>query len=366
MAEIILTPGILPPPACYADEQTRFNAYVAAIIATVDGGLQWEASETAPAEEALFWLRIDGDRPVEALQWSVADGAWVRWQSEVINTGTPGGAGNNYTLTNSPAMTAATAYRVGTTFTFRATFANTDTATLNVDGLGARTLKKFGGTSNLAGGDIVVGQIVTVVYDGTDFQVISALTSTIANGVQTYIAAASGNWTVPAGVYSVVVECIGGGGGGGHSATAVGGGGGGYSRKRWTVVPGTLIPYVVGVGGTAGTSHGSPNSTAGGDTSFNTTQIATGGVRGDSGGAGGSFSGSDFGFNGEGGYTQTVVDSPGKFKGGKPGFGGGYGGVWDGTTAHAGYAGGGGCGDNDAGGGAQTSAGGAGLIIITW
>jgi hypothetical protein len=367
MAEITLEPGVLPPPACYADEQARFNAYVAAIIATVDGGLQWEASETAPTDEDLFWLRLDGSgRPVEALQWSVPDGAWVRYQSEVINTGTPGGAGNNYTLTNSPAMTAATAYRIGTTFTFKSTLANTDTATLNVDGLGARTIKKFGGTSDLAGGDIVVGQMVTVVYDGTNFQVISALTSTIANGVQTYTVAGSGNWTVPAGVYSVVVECVGGGGGGGFRASGcAGGGGGGYSRKRWTVAPGTLIPYVVGVGGTRGTDYSTPNSTAGGDTSFNTTQIATGGVRGDSGGAGGSFAGSDYGFNGEGGYTETVVDSPGKWKGGKPGFGGGYGGVWDGTTAHDGYAGGGGCGDNDATG-TDSSNGGAGLILITW
>lgn len=193
MAEITLEPGVLPPPACYADEQTRFDAYVAAIIATVTGGLQWEASETAPADETLFWLRLDGSgppgRPIEALQWSVADGAWVRWQSEVINTGAPGGAGNAYTLTNSPAMTAATAYRVGTTFTFQSTLANTDTATLNVDGLGARTLKKFGGTSNLAGGDIVVGQIVTVVFDGTNFQVVSMISD--ANAPVAYITSAS-------------------------------------------------------------------------------------------------------------------------------------------------------------------------------
>jgi hypothetical protein len=367
MADITLEPGVLPPPACYADEQARFNAYVASIIATVTGGLQWQASATAPVDETLFWLRLDGNgRPVEALQWSVADGAWVRWQSQVINTGVPGGAGNNYTLTNSPAMTAAVAYRIGSTFTFKANHANTGAATLNVDGLGARDIKKFGATSALAAGDIAVGQMVTVVYDGTQFQVVSVLTSTATNGSAVFTSAGAANWVVPAGVYSVVVEMVGGGGGGGYSASCRGGGGAGYSRKRWAVNPGDSIPYVVGAAGTAGSSFGSPNATSGGDSSFNTTQIAQGGVNGDLSGAGGSFSGSDYGFNGEAGTTTTAQDSPGKYKGGKPGGGWGYGGNWDGATASAGYVGGGGCGDNDSGGGAASSNGGVGMIVITW
>ena len=366
MAEIQLEAGTLPPyPVCYSTEQERFDAYVSSIIATIIGGIQWQASETAPTDLDLWWQKLDSNgRIVEYLKWSTNDGAWIRPFSEVINSGTAAGAGNAYTITNGPAMTAATAYRAGTTFTFKANHANTGAATLNVDGLGAKALKKFGGTSDVASGDIAVSQMVTAVYDGTNFQIISAITSTATSGSQFY-GSGSGNFVVPAGVYSLEVEMVGGGGGGGFSASAKGGGGGGYCYKRWSVTPAQSIPYAVGAAGTRGTNYGSPNSTDGGDTTFNTTQIAEGGTKGDSAGAGGTFSGADYGFNGEAGVTTTAADNPGKFKGGKPGCGWGYGGVWDGTATTNGYTGGGGCGDNDSAG-TETSDGGSGAIIIRW
>jgi hypothetical protein len=362
MADIQLEAGELPPyPACYSSEQERFDYYVAAIVATIIGGIQWEASETAPTDLTMWWQKLDANgRIVEYLKWSATDGAWIRPFSEVINTGTAAGAGNAYTITNSPAMTAATAYRAGTTFTFKANHANSGTATLNVDALGAKTLKKFGGTSDVADGDIASGQMVTAVYDGTNFQVISAITSTATRGSQ-YYGSGSGNFVVPTGVYSLEVELVGGGGGGGFSASAKGGGGGGYCYKRWTVTPAQVIPYAVGAGGTRGTNFGTPNSTDGGDTAFNTSQIGEGGTRGDSGGTGATFSGADYGFNGEPGVTMTASD---KFKGGKPGSGWGYGGAFDGTTTN-GYTGGGGHGDADSTS-TDSSDGGAGAIIIRW
>jgi hypothetical protein len=50
MAEIQNIAGTLPPPACYASEQERFEAYVASIISIISGGVQWEASQIAPVE----------------------------------------------------------------------------------------------------------------------------------------------------------------------------------------------------------------------------------------------------------------------------------------------------------------------------
>ena len=170
---INLSPGILPPPACYATEQDRFNAYVAAIIASITGGIQWEASVSAPADLTKYWLRTDSNgRPLEALKWSITDGAWVRWLAEVNNTATAAGAANAYTLTNSPATTAPVAYRPGSTYIFKATFANTGACTLNVDGLGAVTIKKRVSV-DLETGDILSGQVVVVVHDGTNFQMVS-------------------------------------------------------------------------------------------------------------------------------------------------------------------------------------------------
>lgn len=70
----------------------------------------------------------------------------------------------------------------------------------------------------------------------------------------------SGTWKVPQGVYSLQAECWGGGGAGGSTSLgggvgrALGGGGGGEyaAEPSISVVPGTLIPYTIGAGGTAG------------------------------------------------------------------------------------------------------------------
>jgi hypothetical protein len=77
-----------------------------------------------------------------------------------------GGASDSYAITLSPAPTA---YYAGMTVRFKANTANTGAATLNVNGLGAKTIKK-NHDQDLADGDIESGQIVEVVYDGTNFQ----------------------------------------------------------------------------------------------------------------------------------------------------------------------------------------------------
>ena len=68
-----------------------------------------------------------------------------------------------------------TAYAAGQTFNFVAAGTNTTTSvTLNLNGLGARTVTKEG-TLALAAGDILAGQVITVVYDGTRFQITNAI-----------------------------------------------------------------------------------------------------------------------------------------------------------------------------------------------
>lgn len=87
-----------------------------------------------------------------------------------------GGSANAYTLTVAPAITA---YSAGQVFGFIANFANTGSATLNVSGLGAKTIKKHDGATNLVSGDIANGQAVTVMYDGTNM----VMQSPVANNV---------------------------------------------------------------------------------------------------------------------------------------------------------------------------------------
>lgn len=72
--------------------------------------------------------------------------------------------------TSSPAVTA---YATGQTFRFVSAGANTGAATFNLNSLGAKSITKLG-TTALVAGDIPASSVVTVTYDGTQFQLISA------------------------------------------------------------------------------------------------------------------------------------------------------------------------------------------------
>lgn len=63
---------------------------------------------------------------------------------------------------------AITAYATGQSFHFFAANANTGAATLDVNGLGAKAIQRDGVA--LSSGDIGAGDLVSVVYDGTQFQ----------------------------------------------------------------------------------------------------------------------------------------------------------------------------------------------------
>lgn len=94
----------------------------------------------------------------------------TKYNDYVLDTG----SANAYVITPSPAITS---YEAGQEFTFRASNTNTLTSTINVNGLGVKTIRK-NGTQTLAAGDIKANQIYKVVYDGTDFQIVSNFTST--------------------------------------------------------------------------------------------------------------------------------------------------------------------------------------------
>lgn len=83
---------------------------------------------------------------------------------------TYGGAADAYTIT-SPSGHALTAYAAGQIFTLVPGNTNTTTSTVNIDGLGAKTIKRPNG-SNVAAGDLVAGGRYLLMYDGTNFQVV--------------------------------------------------------------------------------------------------------------------------------------------------------------------------------------------------
>ena len=82
------------------------------------------------------------------------------------------------TITASASVTPA-AYAAGQTFRFVAAGANTGAVTLNVSSLGAKSVTK-NGTTALAAGDIPANSIVTVSYDGTQFQLVGYVTGAVS------------------------------------------------------------------------------------------------------------------------------------------------------------------------------------------
>ena len=83
------------------------------------------------------------------------------------------------TLTGS-VTPALAAYATGNLFSFVAANTNTGAATINLNSLGAKSITKKGSTA-LAAGDIVSGQVHLIEYDGTRFQLINPSASSVSS-----------------------------------------------------------------------------------------------------------------------------------------------------------------------------------------
>ena len=75
------------------------------------------------------------------------------------------------TLTGA-ATPALTGYTTGQQFTFVVANTNTGAVTLNIEGNGAKSIYK-NGSQALSAGDLRVGKMAAVVYDGTQFQLLN-------------------------------------------------------------------------------------------------------------------------------------------------------------------------------------------------
>jgi hypothetical protein len=164
-----------------------------------------------------------------------------------------------------------------------------------------------------------------------------------------YATPGSHTFTVPDGVYSILVRLWGAGGGGGYAMSGSngrggpsGGAGGAYAEKRFSVTPGQTVTVVVGAGGAGG--NASPQNGQPGLSSTVTVDGVTVTAGGGSGGnncsapdtvADGSFGGlpsgnADFGIPGSDGGLGLVQDAL----------------LYGGTPPVYAYAGGGGAGAN--------------------
>lgn len=105
-----------------------------------------------------------------------------------------GGTANAITVTLSPALTS---YATPTRIIFKATATNTTATTINVNGLGAKNLYKFtaGTLGAIVAGDIVNGGIYEVIYDGTQFQLLTLQNAGITSVSQGQLNTSTGTFS---------------------------------------------------------------------------------------------------------------------------------------------------------------------------
>lgn len=125
----------------------------------------WTTSCVLPTQtgKAGSPLQTDGSSPY-----------WATVATTTYDYCEDAGATDAYACSLAPAPTA---YVVGMHARIRANTANTGAATVNLNSLGAKAIKKVAGgiTTDLADNDIRAGQWVDLIYDGTNMQMQSTL-----------------------------------------------------------------------------------------------------------------------------------------------------------------------------------------------
>lgn len=135
----------------------------------IDAAIGNATDVTAEVVEGLYALASDvGDMSTVPTASKTAAGAITELYQDISSRdgyGTTAGTGTAYTVTLNPAPQALVD---GLRVTVKIHTDNTGAATLNVNGLGAKPLKKSGG-NDFSAGQLKTGSIYTFVYNGTNF-----------------------------------------------------------------------------------------------------------------------------------------------------------------------------------------------------
>jgi hypothetical protein len=112
--------------------------------------------------------KSQGDDHIRSLK-TVLQNAFAGFTGSVLVTGTDGGAADAYTLTPTNALPA---YGNRMVAIFSPTVNGTGACTLNISGLGPKAVKSVSGAA-LTLGDLIVGYAYPVIYNGTEFRLMS-------------------------------------------------------------------------------------------------------------------------------------------------------------------------------------------------
>jgi hypothetical protein len=145
------------------------------VLAATDSGVQ-------SLDRKGSHVRIDNNADIR-LEPKTGQGTFASGKTVIssLNFCADAGVSDAYACSLTPAITA---YTTGQVVWFKANTANTGAATLALNGLAAKSIKKvYGGiTTTLGDNDIRAGQYVGIVYDGTNFQMLSAAGNAYVGG----------------------------------------------------------------------------------------------------------------------------------------------------------------------------------------
>ena len=158
---------------------TAFNALTADLATGLSTCITKDGQTTPSANIPMGGYKItnlaNGTNATDAVNFSQLQSSAAKYLS-VSGTDT-------ITASLTPALTV---YTAGDTFSFTVANTNTTAVTINIDSLGAKAITRDGSTA-LTAGDLVAGEIVMIVYDGTRFQAINpnAFTNVKVSGTAT-------------------------------------------------------------------------------------------------------------------------------------------------------------------------------------
>ena len=148
---------------------------------------------TANSLTGVAWLKgyegnLDAQMPVTCLN----NEEFINQYSAAVSTpetllqllyGVDGGSDDTYVVSLD---VAPTAYTAGMMITFKANTVNTGACTLNVNSLGAKSIVK-NADEELSDSDIKADEVVTVIYDGTNFQLQTGIPTTLNRAFAWYL-----------------------------------------------------------------------------------------------------------------------------------------------------------------------------------
>lgn len=156
----------LPEAAFVANttiQSSKVNNNFSDIATALTGSLAANGEKAATGNQPMGGFKHTGVGDAAARNQYAATGQVQ--DSAFVWGGTSGGTANAQTLTVTPSISA---YAAGQTFTFIAGASTTGASTLNVSGVGAKTVKMPGG-QDTGTGSIVSGLVYDATYDGTNF-----------------------------------------------------------------------------------------------------------------------------------------------------------------------------------------------------